>query len=194
MDTPRLPVPRAAILKFLGERDGTHTEIADGTKQCHSSISLVLRDLHAEGLIHIGSYTKRTSRHKYVRTYRLGPGVDAQLGALDNAMKQNAAAVLALLKKGDMTYDELRAAMDWSSSGTRNVIRYMRHNKLMHVCEKIVGPLGQANMHKYRAGDADDAPGVNSPKPIEPAPKRTRVRPPTAPPLQDPLMAALFGR
>jgi hypothetical protein len=189
---PRLQKVRDIILAHLSTCDGTHATIGEATGQCASSVFAVLADLHAERLIHISGYQKRSSRHRAVRTYRMGPGVDATLGGTDieEAMAANANSVLELLNAGDLTREQITAALSWSTSTTWNVVRYMRENKLMHVVAKINGPLGQANVHLYRAGAGVDyvvAPNRKS----SAKPKKRKPQPP---PATDPLMAALFGR
>lgn len=188
---PRVPHVRAAILEFLATRDGTHEMLVDGTGYCNSSVLKALRDLHAEHLIHIGSYTKKSSRHRYIRTYRMGPGTDATMKGLSTAMQQNAAAVLALLSYRDMTRSAITAALDWKVSNTWNVILHMRENNMIHVCAKIREPSGQNNVHLYRAGAGDDCLKL-APRP--PKPRTPKVRKQLGPPPTDPLMAAFFGR
>lgn len=189
---PRLQKVRADILTHLADNDGTHASIGAATGQCASSVFAVLADLHAEGLIHISGYEKRSSRHRAIRTYRLGTGVDAKLtdADLQEAMEANAASVLQLLKAGDSTREQITDALSWSASTTWNVVRYMRENKLMHVVAKITGPLGQSNVHVYRAGAGVDY--VTQPKRQSLAkPKASKPQPP---PAIDPLMSAFFGR
>lgn len=186
----RLQKVRDLVLEHLKHQDGTHMSIAEATGQCDSSISQVLFDLHTERLIHIGSYTKKSSRHRYVRTWRIGPGTDATMEGLDTAMQQNAAAVLALLKTGDRTRSAISAALGWRVSNTWNVMRYLRDNDMIHVCDKIREPSGQRGVHVYRAGAGVDFRA----DPERPSRAKAKPKPVRPPPPVDPLMAALFGR
>lgn len=182
----RLPNVRALVLDYLSRQDGTHTAIVEATKQVESSISLVLFDLHTERLIHIGSFTQKSSRHRYVRTWRLGPGKDATMNGLETAVEQHAVAAVKALKLRDMTRVELATAMDWGVTNTYNVITHMIRHNMAHVCCKRVERKGQRAINVYRVG-----PGTEIKQPPAPRPKKQKrhVLPPP-----DPLMAALFGR
>ncbi len=180
---------RAAILAHLATQDDTHMGIVAATHECHSSVSLALRALHAAGEIHIAAYTLKQYRH--IKLYRLGAGVDAEKVDVDNAMIERSAQVLELLKNGDQTRRGLTDALKWSSSTTFSVISYMRENRLMHVHAKIKADGSRCDVHQYRAGAGDDNMTPAPKRPSRAKPKTPKAKPP---PLVDPLMAAFFGR
>lgn len=182
----RLSKVRALVLEHLRHQDGTHETIVSGTGQCDSSVSQVLLDLHTERLIHIGCFTKKSARHRYVRNWRHGPGIDATAAGLETAMQQNADALLALLTTSAKTRAMISADLGWSKNTAWATIAYLRELDLIHMCAKIPETGSKRLVHQFRAGEASAVASAPEPRAKK---QRAIHRPPP-----DPLMAALFGR
>lgn len=83
-------------------------ELAEAVHVCHPSALDYIRDLHANGQMHITGW-RDTAPGKRAALYRWGPGTDAPK-PVPRTKAELQRAYIARLRKDGMAYDRLRAA------------------------------------------------------------------------------------